>query len=101
MISSWRGGCREDEQPGCLATLTVEAFRADGSGLWERVTSVHRERHHPRPAVERALERAGLAAVGVFGQLPDGSLDGAASEEAHHKLVYLAKHRVARGGENT
>ena len=101
LFLAWRGGCREDEAPGCLATLTVEAFRDAGSGLWERVTSVHRERHHPRPAVERALERAGLAAVGVFGQLPDGSLDGASSEEAHHKLVYLAKHRVARGGENT
>jgi SAM-dependent methyltransferase len=100
LFLAWRGGCRGQEEPGCLATLTVEAFHESGSGLWERVTSVHRQRHHPRAAVERALERAGLAAVGVFGLLPDGSLDSAASEEAHHKLVYLVSQRVARGGEN-
>ncbi len=100
LFLAWRGGCREDEEPGCLATLTVEAFHEIGSGLWERVTSVHRQRHHPRAAVERALERAGLAAAGVFGLLPDGSLDSAASEQTHHKLVYLASQRVARGGEN-
>src|SRR5918998_4174285 len=73
LFLAWRGGCREDEEPGCLATLTVEAFHETGSGLWQRVTSVHRQRHHPRAAVERALERAGLAAAGGFGLLPDGS----------------------------
>ena len=100
LFLAWRGGCRADEEPGCIATLTVEAFRESEPGLWERVTSVHRQRHHPRAAVERALERGGLATVGVFGLLPDGSLDSAASEETHHKLVYLASQRVARGGEN-
>jgi SAM-dependent methyltransferase len=100
LFLAWRGGCREEEEPGCLATLTVEAFHESRPGLWERLTSVHRQRHHPRAAVERALERAGLAAAGVFGLLPDGSLDSAASEDAHHKLVYLATQRVARGGEN-
>jgi SAM-dependent methyltransferase len=97
---AWRGGCSEAEEAGCLATLTVEAFRELGSGLYERVTSTHRQRHHPRPVVERALAGAGLAPAGVYGQLPDGSLDAAASESAHHKLVYLASQRVARGGEN-
>ena len=100
LFLAWRGGCREDEEAGCLATLTVEAFHRSRPGMWERLTSVHRHRHHPRAAVERALERAGLATAGVFGLLPDGSLDSAASEEAHHKLVYLARQRVARGGEN-
>jgi SAM-dependent methyltransferase len=97
---AWRGGCDGAEEAGCLATLTVEAFRALGPGLYERVTSTHRQRHHSRPAVERALAGAGLAPVGVYGQLPDGSLDTAANESAHHKLVYLASQRVARGGEN-
>jgi SAM-dependent methyltransferase len=97
---AWRGGCSDSERPGCIATLTVEAFRAGGSGHWERVTSIHRQRHHTRPEVERALATAGLAATGVFGQLPDGSLDPAPSEEAHHKLVYLARPQAARGGEN-
>jgi SAM-dependent methyltransferase len=98
---AWRGGCSEWEQPGCLATLTVEAFQAGDAGHWERVTSTHRQRHHTRPEVELAVAAAGLAVTGVFGQLPDGALDPAPSEEAHHKLVYLASPRVARGGENT
>jgi SAM-dependent methyltransferase len=97
---AWRGGCSEAEEPGCLATLTVEAFRELGCGLYERVTSRHRQRHHARPVVERALAAAGLAPAGVYGQLPDGSLGTAASESAHHKIVYLASRRVARGGEN-
>jgi SAM-dependent methyltransferase len=96
---AWRGGCSADEEPGCVATLAVEAFREVGPRLYERVTSHHEQRHHPRPAVEGALAAAGLETVGVFGQLPDGSLDDAASEERHHKLVYFAQ-RVARGGES-
>ena len=94
----WRGGCDGYEEPGCLAELVVEAFGADPSGLYERVTTRHTQRHHPRPEVERALARAGLAPVGVFGQLPDGSLDVLADEHVHHKLVYLAQ-RVAKGGD--
>jgi SAM-dependent methyltransferase len=87
---AWRGGCSAAESPGCVASLTVEAFRQVPSGLYERVTSLHRQRHHSRREVERALARAGLRAAGVFGQLPDGSLDEAASEERHHKLVWFA-----------
>ena len=58
------------------------------------------QRHHPRAAIESALAEAGLTAVAVFGQLPDGSLDVSADETRHHKLVYLAR-RVAKGGETT
>jgi SAM-dependent methyltransferase len=94
----WRGGCDGSEEPGCVAELIVEAFGAGPSGLYERVTTRHTQRHHPRPEVERALAEAGLAAAGVFGQRPDGSLDVLADEHVHHKLVYLAQ-RVARGGD--
>jgi SAM-dependent methyltransferase len=94
----WRGGCSGGEQPGCLAELIIEAFGDTGSGLYERVTSRHLQRHYPRPEVERALARAGLTAAGVFGQLPDGSLDDLADEDLHHKLVYFAQ-RVAKGGD--
>ena len=94
----WRGGCDGSEEAGCLAELVVEAFGAGPSGLYERVTTRHTQRHHPRPEVERALAGAGLAPAGVFGQLPDGSLDVLADEHVHHKLVYLAR-RVAKGGD--
>jgi SAM-dependent methyltransferase len=96
----WHGECAGDEEPGCLAGLVIEAFREDGSGLYERVTTRHTQRHHPREDVEAALTSAGLALAGVFGQLPDGSLDGLADEDLHHKLVYFAQ-RVARGGDIT
>jgi SAM-dependent methyltransferase len=94
----WRGGCSGDEPPGCLAELIIEAFGDTGYGLYERVTSRHLQRHYPRPEVERALARAGLTAAGVFGQLPDGSLDDLADEDLHHKLVYFAQ-LVAKGGD--
>ena len=98
LFLAWRGGCDGSDEPGCLAELTVEAFSEVRPGVYERVTTRHLQRHHPRPAVEAALARAGLAAVGVFGQLPDGSLDEHAGEADHHKLVYLAQ-RVAKGGD--
>ena len=100
LFLAWRGGCGGAEEAGCLAELVVEAFCDTGSGLYERVTTRHLQRHHPRPAVEAALAGAGLAAVGVFGQLPNGSLDSFASEERHDKLVYFAQ-QVAKGGETT
>ena len=96
----WHGECAGDEEPGCVAGLVIEAFREVGSGLYERVTTRHTQRHHPREHIEAALAGAGLATAGVFGQLPDGSLDGLADEDLHHKLVYFAQ-RVARGGDPT
>jgi SAM-dependent methyltransferase len=94
----WRGGCDGSEEPGCSAELIVEAFSETQPGLYERVTTRHTQRHHPRPDVERALAGAGLAAAGVFGLLPDGSLDPLPSEDIHHKLVYFAQ-RIAKGGD--
>ena len=95
---AWRGGCAEDEEPGCVAELVIEAFGETADGLYERVTTRHLQRHHPREDVESALAEAGLHSVGVFGLLPDGSLDSLADDHLHHKLVYYAQ-RVARGGD--
>jgi SAM-dependent methyltransferase len=98
LFLAWRGQAGEAFEPGGLAELTIEAFSETSAGVYERVTSHHVERHHPRCDVERALASAGLAAVGVFGQLPDGSLDVLADEDLHHKLVYFAQ-SVVRGGD--
>ena len=63
------------------------------------MTSEHVQRHHPRREVEAALAGAGLTAVGVFGLLPDGSLDELApDDDLHHKLIYFAQ-RLAKGGD--
>jgi hypothetical protein len=84
-----------------VAELVIEAFGETSAGTYERVTTRHLQRHHPRPEVERALASAGLRAVGVFGLLPDGSLDtvAVADDDLHHKLVYYAQ-RVAKGGDS-
>jgi SAM-dependent methyltransferase len=95
---AWRGRCAEDEEPGCVAELVIEAFGETAAGLYERVTTRHLQRHHPREDVESALADAGLHPVGVFGLLPDGSLDSLADDHLHHKLVYYAQ-RVVRGGD--
>jgi SAM-dependent methyltransferase len=95
---AWRGGCNEDEAPGCTAELVIEAFGETAEGLYERVTTRHLQRHHSREEVESALTAAGLRAVGVFGLLPDGSLDTLADDHLHHKLVYYAQ-RVVKGGD--
>jgi SAM-dependent methyltransferase len=96
---AWRGQCEDDEEPGCVAELIIEAFSEDDDGRYERVTTRHLQRHHPRQGVESALAAAGLHAVGVFGLLPDGSLDTLADDDLHHKLVYYAR-RVAKGGDS-
>jgi SAM-dependent methyltransferase len=95
---AWRGMCSDSAPPGCVAELVIEAFGEDDEGRYERVTTRHLQRHHPRPEVERALAAAGLVAGGVFGLLPDGSLDALADEDLHHKLIYFAK-RAAKGGD--
>ena len=95
---AWRGQCDVDEEPGCVAELIIEAFSETDDGLYARVTTRHVQRHHTREEVESALARAGLRAVGVFGLLPDGSLDTLADDHLHHKLVYYAQ-RVVRGGD--
>jgi SAM-dependent methyltransferase len=98
---AWRGRCEGDEEPGCVAELLIEAFGETGDGTYERVTTRHLQRHHPRPDVESALAAAGLRAAGVFGLLPDGSLDtvAMADDDLHHKLIYYAQ-RVAKGGDS-
>ena len=96
---AWRGQCDEDEEPGCVAELIIEAFSETPEGLFTRVTTRHIQRHHRREEVESALACAGLRAVGVFGLLPDGSLDTLADDHLHHKLVYYAQ-RVVKGGDS-
>jgi SAM-dependent methyltransferase len=98
LFLAWRGQSDENAEPGGLAELIVEAFSETAPGVYERITSRHLQRHHPRSEVERALAGAGLAAVGVFGQLPDGALDSLADEDLHHKIVYFAQQR-AEGGD--
>jgi SAM-dependent methyltransferase len=98
LFLAWRGRSSEEAEPGCVAELVIEAFSAVDDVGYERVTTRHLQRHYPHAEIERALAGAGLEAAGVFGLLPDGSLDELADEDLHHKLIYYAR-RVAKGGD--
>ena len=96
-VFAWRGEAGGDESEGCEAAAVVEVFAAAGDdGLYERVTTRHEQRHFPRAEVVEALGAAGLECVAVLGALDSGELVEPAAEEAHLKVVYIARH--AEGG---
>lgn len=93
---AWRGGSDRDAQPGCRAQARIEVFAPQESGLYERITTVHAQRHFPRPLVVDLLGRAGLRCIGVYGVRADGSLVPKADELRQLKVLYVA--RLAKGG---
>jgi SAM-dependent methyltransferase len=72
--------------PGGLAMARVHVAKAT-----DHYASVHYERHHPRCVVEQALKSAGLEAVAVHGQFPDGRLEPVLVEERHSKAIYVVR----------
>jgi SAM-dependent methyltransferase len=73
--------------------------RAAEPPWWNRVRTVHRQRHHPRAALEGALAVAGLACVAVWGTDGAGGLEQPLDELRHSKAVYIAQHAApAREG---
>jgi hypothetical protein len=86
----WDGHAPADFAPGALAQATVEAITRREDGTWWRERSGHLQRHDPRETVERALRRAGLSAVAVYGMHLDGSTTDAFDELDNSKAVYVA-----------
>lgn len=91
LLFVWRGEASPALRPGEGASATVEILAQRADGLWERHTMRHVQRHHPRQAIQSALNRAGLDCVAVYGQHRGAILEDQADEETHIKLVYLAK----------
>jgi SAM-dependent methyltransferase len=87
----WRGMSDPGAEAGDLHEAAVEVFTRAGPGRWTRVTGRHRQRHHPRDAVEDSLSQAGLAVRAVRGQSPGARLSREADEERHTKLVFVAQ----------
>jgi SAM-dependent methyltransferase len=87
----WRGMADEEAEAGELHEAAVEVFTRAGDGAWRRVTSRHRQRHHPRGAIERSVSRAGLLLRAVRGQSPGARLSRDVAEERHTKLVFVAQ----------
>jgi SAM-dependent methyltransferase len=86
----WRGESKPHAEPGAAHTAAVDVFTRVGE-RWQRVTGRHRQRHHPRSAVEGALSRAGLRLRAVRGQSPGARLTREADEERRTKLVFVAQ----------
>jgi SAM-dependent methyltransferase len=94
---SWQGVTGPGLDPGGLATARVHVLNDS-----RHETSVHYQRHHPYPVVERALSSAGLQIAALRGQFPDGRLEAALDETRHGKAIYLVRLRPsisAKGGE--
>lgn len=87
----WRGGGSPEAAPGEVHAATVEIFAEAHAGCWQRTTSRHVQRHHPREAVEAACAFAGLDLVAACGQMPGGRLEPVADEAHHAKVVYVAR----------
>jgi SAM-dependent methyltransferase len=85
-----------DVGAGGAATAWIDRLQRQESGWWTRTRSEHHHRHHPEPELRRALERAGLTCVGVFGADGDGALDVPLDEDRHGKAVYTARTRAPR-----
>jgi SAM-dependent methyltransferase len=91
LLFAWRGEGSPALQAGEGASATVEIFAQRGDGLWQRHTMRHVQRHHPRQAIQSALDNAGLECCAVYGQHRGAILEDQADEESHIKLVYLAR----------
>ena len=90
MLLAWRGETARALEPGGPAQATVEVFAPAAGGLWERRSSVHRQRHWPLAHVHELARRAGLRILAVHGQHPGAVLEPELDELAHSKAVYLA-----------
>jgi SAM-dependent methyltransferase len=87
---AWRGETATGLEPGGPAQATVDVFAPARDGLWERRSSVHRQRHWPVSVVRSVALRAGLRVLAVPGQHEGAVLEPALDELVHSKAVYLA-----------
>lgn len=88
---AWRGEGTPEIRPGEMASASVEVFASRADGHWERSGMRTVQRHHPRHAINAALERAGLRCCAVLGQHSGARLRDTADEDRHIKLVYFAQ----------
>jgi SAM-dependent methyltransferase len=89
---AWRG----DEgnlqaNSGVTVEVTLEVFSDLGGGIWERRSSVHRQRHWSCDTVRLLAREAGLQVLAVYGQRSGGRVDEALDELVHPKGIYVAR----------
>jgi SAM-dependent methyltransferase len=87
----WDGHADASFGEGDVALATVEALNRRKDGTWWRDRVVHRQRHHPRAVVQRALRAAGLELAGARGMYLDGGMSATFDELENSKAVYVAR----------
>jgi SAM-dependent methyltransferase len=88
------GEPRPVEAGGLFAT-TLQAWRGDGLLAESR----HVQRHHGARQLRRALRRAGLEPLELYGSAEDGAPERPPDEQRHVKTVVVAQRPQATRGE--
>jgi SAM-dependent methyltransferase len=93
----WRGESVADAPAGCRASAQIDIFSPRNTVLYERISTLHVQRHFSRERVTALLAGAGLHCLGVHGVREDGSLEPEVDETRHLKVLYAA--RRLKGGD--
>jgi SAM-dependent methyltransferase len=89
-VFCWRGQASSTVERDSVCSAKIEVFDRRRDGAFDRVTSVHRQRHFSPEAIHAAIAAAGLRLRAVRGLLSGGDLSPTPSDEDQPKLVYLA-----------
>jgi SAM-dependent methyltransferase len=96
----WDGRADPGFASGDACTAELHVFAPAGPpSRWSHALSVHRQRHHPRDAVERALRAAGFGWSRTWGIDLDGGCSDALDENAHTKAIHVARLTAPAPGE--
>jgi SAM-dependent methyltransferase len=88
----FEGRSAPDLPSGGAAEAWLDRLAPVEAPWWARVRGVHHQRHHPEPAIRRALGAAGLDCVGVWGTAPrTGARERPFDDLHHNKAVYIAR----------
>jgi SAM-dependent methyltransferase len=87
----FEGLAEADLAPGATAEAHIDCLLAAAPPWWERVRAHHRQRHHPRAAIEDALASADFELVAVWGTDGAGASEQPLDEAHHNKAVYIAR----------
>lgn len=77
-------------EPGAVVEAFVDRLEPSEPPWWRRVRGVHRQRHHPRAAIEAALNAGGLTCLAVWGTDGAGHSEQPLDDDRHNKAVYIA-----------
>jgi SAM-dependent methyltransferase len=87
----FEGRNAEAIEEGAVGEAWIDRLERAEPPWWSRTRTVHRQRHHPRATLERALASAGLACVAVWGTDGAGGVEQPLDELRHSKAVYIAQ----------